>query len=440
MDRIDSDSTGFRNEILTRLNQQATEIAEVPLPRKRRRGNGLDCTAIALADDFLSRGREDRHPERASFLSALGYLQHGCSTSAAVYEASGRAATYAPSSPMANRQKMVIEKYHRIEEQSHYWESSRRLYMLRIVYEIDKLLVNVQRICTPAGRTETDIAAAERTFSELSEVPVARVRALRKRTRTYLEIAAHTNGLGFLLMLGTQSRDLYGESYTSAATYPLTKFSWEHRIPDTATASILQFCKQNMTRIVQAAERLQPIACEMLKTQFIECGVPPSELFEDGNLFSQHFRALPALQSHQCQTTSLQALAEVAADEMQARTMDTTGYQRSLTPVRRASPIPPDPQVGTSFEPRVTPALGEAERNPEVIPTFANIINADSRPSEVEHQTANAQAGLGEDLRSDGQTVLNSQRSPMLWAPEDLNDLMADLFGFGFGDFPNAIT
>lgn len=81
--------------------------------------------------------------------------------------------------------------------------------MLRIVYEIEKLLLHVHRVQMPTGRRETDIAAAERAFSELSNVPVSRVKALRKRARTYLKIAAQRNGLGILLMLGTQSRDLY---------------------------------------------------------------------------------------------------------------------------------------------------------------------------------------------------------------------------------------
>lgn len=197
------------------MNQQESSSPH----RKRRRPNSLEPAVLAVVDDFFSvRGQDDQRLEKVNFLSALEYLWNGCNISPDVYKAPC-GGTWSCSSPWSNRHKGVMEQYDQVEEQSHYCESSRRLCMLRVVYELEKLLLHVHRAQRPTGRRETDMAAAERAFSELSGVPIKRVRTLRKRARTYSKIAAQRNGLGILLMLGTQSRDLYAALISSTLRF-----------------------------------------------------------------------------------------------------------------------------------------------------------------------------------------------------------------------------
>lgn len=83
-------------------------------------------------------------------------------------------------------------------------EGMRRLWLLRVSYEVDRLLPSVQH----ERSDKSDIAAAEREFSRLSGETVRNVRKLRGAARPYLTLAKEKNGLGILLMLGSQSRDL----------------------------------------------------------------------------------------------------------------------------------------------------------------------------------------------------------------------------------------
>lgn len=83
-------------------------------------------------------------------------------------------------------------------------EGIRRLWLLRVSYEVDRLLPSVQQERTD----KSDIAAAEREFSRLSGETTGDVRKLREAARPYLTLAGQKNGLGILLMLGSQSRDL----------------------------------------------------------------------------------------------------------------------------------------------------------------------------------------------------------------------------------------
>ena len=43
--------------------------------------------------------------------------------------------------------------------------------------------------------------------------------------------------------------------------------------------------------MIEKARSLQPVACEMLRSQFTRCGVDLAELCEDGHLFSRHFKS-----------------------------------------------------------------------------------------------------------------------------------------------------
>lgn len=114
-----------------------------------------------------------------------------------------------PAETRTNRQQCAIARLDNIENASHTAEGRRRLRLLRIVYEIDRLQHSAQRVrTTPHGNVESDVAAAERAFSDLSGIDVNRVNTLRTSARPYINIAGQKNGLGILLMLGCQSRHL----------------------------------------------------------------------------------------------------------------------------------------------------------------------------------------------------------------------------------------
>lgn len=114
---------------------------------------------------------------------------------------------YKVSTPWCNdlgleRQEKVIRQYRTLETQSHVTESTRRLWLLRISYEVDLLLPHVER----QQNEKSDIAAAERKFAELSHQEPKSIRSLRKLGQKYTAMAACEYGLGFLLLLGCQTR------------------------------------------------------------------------------------------------------------------------------------------------------------------------------------------------------------------------------------------
>lgn len=102
------------------------------------------------------------------------------------------------------RQEKVMHRFRKHERSTNIIEGLRRLWLLRVSYEVDRLLLSVQQEKTD----KSDVAAAEREFSRLSGEPIKDVRKLREAARPYLTLANRENGLGILLMLGSQSRDL----------------------------------------------------------------------------------------------------------------------------------------------------------------------------------------------------------------------------------------
>jgi hypothetical protein len=104
----------------------------------------------------------------------------------------------------ACRQEKVMSRFRKHERATIITESMRRLWLLRVFYEVDRLLPRVRQ----ERMDKSDIAAAEREFSRLSGEPIGNIRKLREAARPYLALANRKSGLGILLMLGSQSRDL----------------------------------------------------------------------------------------------------------------------------------------------------------------------------------------------------------------------------------------
>jgi hypothetical protein len=102
------------------------------------------------------------------------------------------------------RHERVIQQFRACEDSTHVSEGVRRLWLLRISYEVDRLLPHVELEQTE----KSDIAAAEREFARLSHEDPKAVRSLRKIGHKYTVMASRDNGLGFLLMLGNQTRNV----------------------------------------------------------------------------------------------------------------------------------------------------------------------------------------------------------------------------------------
>lgn len=100
------------------------------------------------------------------------------------------------------RQERAMQRYMVCAQKTHVNEGWRRLYMLWVVYEVDRLMTNSERV----GTDMSDVLYAEREFSRLSGGSEKDIRELRDVSRSYVTAANRKNGLGFILMLGPQSR------------------------------------------------------------------------------------------------------------------------------------------------------------------------------------------------------------------------------------------
>lgn len=100
------------------------------------------------------------------------------------------------------RQERAMQRYMVVVQQTHVTEGWRRLYMLWVIYEIDRLMTKGER----AGTDGSDVLYAEREFSRLSGGSEKVIRELRDISRSYVSAANRENGLGIILMLGAQSR------------------------------------------------------------------------------------------------------------------------------------------------------------------------------------------------------------------------------------------
>lgn len=109
---------------------------------------------------------------------------------------------------VSNTQSEVVRQLRSFNTQSHVIESRRRLWLLRLSYEVDQLLPDAT-----VGRDEkSNVAAAERKFAQLSGEEPASIRQFRKIGHKYTIIANRKHGLGFLLLLGCQVRRVWVRS------------------------------------------------------------------------------------------------------------------------------------------------------------------------------------------------------------------------------------
>ncbi|KAK0301676.1 hypothetical protein LTR54_018313 [Friedmanniomyces endolithicus] len=173
-------------------------------------------------------------------------------------------------------------------------ETERRIAFLHVDYEVTRL--ELQHNGASIDATGSVNVNAEHEFSNLAEVDVNQTRARRASARPYVCFAKHDCGLGYLLMLGTQTRK-----------------HWERTITNEGISWILQFCEEEeeLRSVFGLARKLQPLACTIVEEGF--CGTDKGELRETGHIFSAQFKS----QDFSEVNTGLETLA-AAANVMQS--------------------------------------------------------------------------------------------------------------------------
>jgi hypothetical protein len=99
------------------------------------------------------------------------------------------------------RQKRMMQQYRDYEKQTNRTEGQRRLLMVVITSEIHRLQDEEEG-------EEQSLSAAEHRFAQLSGEEVEDIRGLCKSAQKYTVLARNPYGLGFLLMLGDNCRDV----------------------------------------------------------------------------------------------------------------------------------------------------------------------------------------------------------------------------------------
>jgi hypothetical protein len=99
------------------------------------------------------------------------------------------------------REKRMMQQYRDYEKQTNRTEGQRRLLMVVITSEIYRLQDEEEGEDQSRG-------AAEHRFAQLCGENVEDIRILCKSAQKYIVLAEDTYGLGFLLMLGNNCRDV----------------------------------------------------------------------------------------------------------------------------------------------------------------------------------------------------------------------------------------
>jgi len=241
--------------------------------------------------------------------------------------------------------------------------------------------------------------------------------------------------------------------------------SWERgRILDNEAVSWLWgFCETKHNQLKVRAEALQRVACETIRQGFLEYGIDSSELFEEGHVFSRHFRAGKASQNS---AVGLRALI-AAADQVQANTPGIAGetlqgHSVGEMPSQQQLPEPPLDTTATNQQFRQQSMLHQYHPTTEMGWPGGTVRQTahprhSSDPNIPNHSTDEFAVARGPDseftpsLTAYGETVPESQFNGGMHgmyqgmvtsgygagADDEWNDMVADLYmriGFGEGD------
>lgn len=197
---IERGNTTFQNEITTWLGSRK---------RKKRASNRshLETSALKFFERRKqARAKSSQGPSSLDLIQGVLCLRDACKLPADEYSIRWKRTRKVRSDEHsgANRQKRVMGKAYVSDCKSWAAETERRIAFLHVDYEVTRL--ELQHSGAGIDAIRSVHVNAEHEFSNLAEVDVDQTRASRASARPYLCFARHDCGLGYLLMLGTQTR------------------------------------------------------------------------------------------------------------------------------------------------------------------------------------------------------------------------------------------
>lgn len=183
--------------------------------KRKRQDSGLP--ALEQAREFFEEHKQKKLEQGPSaslrdLLQAVSTIATTCATSqdhgSLFHLGSSQTTRRNDERVLSNRQVAVLDRLSEGDQKTLELEGLRRLRLLRIKYEVERLQSDTDRQLTSNGASETLVAAGIRSFSELSGKAEDEIKALRKSARPYEVLARYQNGLGMILILGCDTRAL----------------------------------------------------------------------------------------------------------------------------------------------------------------------------------------------------------------------------------------
>lgn len=153
--------------------------------------------------------KRKRTGDVASLIRAVKCLRTGTAVEEAIFrDLWTRKRSLMEASENLNPQQRLVASQKRIDDDSVAGEAARRIQMLFTHHEIEAMVPQAtqQALCNHSSH-ETALAAATRHFADINALDFEEIQGIRKTARPYLELATRF-GLGILLMIGNQTRDL----------------------------------------------------------------------------------------------------------------------------------------------------------------------------------------------------------------------------------------
>lgn len=163
--------------------------------------------------------------------------------------------------------------------------------------------------------------------------------------------------------------------------------------------------------MIDRAEALQPIACEIMLADFSDCDAHPNELRQEGHVFSRHFRQTGDSQDQPTGLRALVAAADVAVQD-QIRS-NVSGFATDVSVE--------NPMNETSLQPRFPGTLTRMEGMEQHLfgPTPSRNVNV-AQSSNLQHAAVSATTSQGIEPGMANNNLYEQNRSSQ-WRPCDLS-------------------
>ena len=197
---IEGGDDHFRNEVSVRLKN--CRPSPKP-PRKRKRTDDEEQLAQFVEQQLWPNGT--KRPKLNNTVRAFKNIKSQLDVSPTRYQCLATEAEADPAGRSSGAVVAMTREQKVMQRHEQMAEGLRRISLLWVAYEVTRLEPEVTRRYYGGRVVEYEVAAAEREFASRARIDVGHIRALRNLSRRYQDIAACTNGLGMILMLGARS-------------------------------------------------------------------------------------------------------------------------------------------------------------------------------------------------------------------------------------------